>query len=351
MKTLEEFNVFLDQQLADELRSMEAQRVTGRNWMRRMWIVTLVPFAIFVFFLVRYSLQSSRDAAAGQATESGNPVFMIIGLVVLFSLGGYAISYFMMKQKGGNEAADYQHDFKNRIVKPLIRFIDPTFTYQPINHASYEEFTESGLFAKKGYGMTGNDQVYGKLGDMNFQCCDLTVTYTPTITVRGQAPDTVFRGSYFIGQFPRYFSTPVYILSRGSGMERLLSNAAADNDFIETWNLGKKVLPDDAAFNKLFMVYAPDAIEAQQLLTPALMGKIISLQERTSAKLYLSFFNNRVYIGIGHGMDYFETTLNKSLQDKKMLQNFYLDFTTVLQLAEDLKGNLPIWTSHAFSRS
>lgn len=351
MKTLEEFNAFLDQQLAQELNTLEAQRVTGRNWMRRMWIFTLVPFAVFIFFIVRYSLQSSREAAAGQSTGSGNATYVIIGLVLLFTLGGYAMRYFMMKQKGGDEAADYQHNFKNRIVKPVISFIDPTFTYQPVNHASYEEFTESGLFAKKDYHITGNDQVYGKLGDMNFQCCDLTVTYTPTIMVRGQAPDTVFRGSYFIGQFPRYFSTPVYILSRGSGMERLLSNAAADNGFIQTWGLGKKVLPADPAFNKLFMVYAPDATEAQQLLTPGLMEKIIALQERTSAKLYLSFFNNRVYIGIGHGMDYFETTLNKSLHDKQMLQHFYLDFTTVLQLAEDLKGNLPIWTSRAFSRS
>ncbi|MBS0032389.1 DUF3137 domain-containing protein [Chitinophaga sp. 22321] len=342
MKTLEEFDAFLDQQLNNELQAMEQKRITGRNWMRRMWIASLLPFAVFIFFIIRFS----TTPAAG-----GNQALMIAGMVLLFTLGGYAVRYFMMKQKGITAATDYQHDFKTRIVKPVIGFIDPSFIYQPINYASYEEFTESGLFAKKDYHITGNDQVYGKRGDLNFQCCDLTVTHMPSVTVRGQGPDTVFRGSYFIGQFPRYFHTPVYILSRSSTIGTLFSSSPADNGFIETWSLGKKVLPSDAAFNKQFMVYSPDVNEATQLLTPALMEQIIRLQERSAAKLFISFYNNRIYAGIGHGTDYFETTLNKSLEDRQMLRDYYLDFMSLLQLAEDLRGNMSIWTTHAFSRS
>ncbi|MBO9732251.1 MAG: DUF3137 domain-containing protein [Chitinophaga sp.] len=344
MKTLEEFNNFLDQQLHDELLTLEKQRKSGRNWIRRIWAASLITFAIFVFFIIRFATQPHTGG-------DSNPTLLIIALVVLFSLGGYALSYFMMKGKGMNDAADFQHDFKNRIVKPIISFINPAYTYQPLNYASYEEFTEHGLFARKDYHISGNDQIYGKAGDMNFQFCDLLVTHMPLITVGSQGPDTVFCGSYFIGQFPRYFSTPVYVISRNSTMESLFSGTATDNGFIQTWDLGKKVLPADAAFNKLFMVYAPDVNEAQQLLTPVLMEKITQLQERSSAKLFLSFYNNRVYAGIGHGMDYFETTLHQSLQDRQLLKNFYLDFVSLLQLAEDLKSNVGIWTSHAFSRS
>lgn len=341
MKTLEEFNAFLDQQLRDELNTLEQQRITGRNWIRWMWVATLAPFAVFVFFIVRYSLRSSGNTAAGQ--HYGNQVLLLTGLVLLVTLAGYAARYLMMKRKGLHEATDYRHDFKNRIVKPLISFINPAYQYQPLNHASYEEFTESGLFETKAYQMTGNDQVYGKLGEMNFQFCDLQVTHMPLVTLRGQGPDTVFCGSYFIAQFPRYFSTPVYVLSR--------NNSASGDGYIRTWHLGKKVLPADAAFNKLFMVYAPDEAAAQQLLTPALMEKIVALHERTSAKLFLSFYNNRIYAGVGHGTDYFETTLNRSLQNRQMLTDFYLDFMSMLQLAEDLKDNLRVWTSRSFSQS
>ncbi|MGF6925179.1 hypothetical protein QFZ48_000679 [Chitinophaga sp. W2I13] len=336
MKTLEEFNAFLDRQLNDELESLEKQRIAGRNWVRRMWVVSLLPFAAFVFFIVRFSLQPASG-------NEGNRTVVIAGLVLLVTLTGYAMRRFMMKQGGVNEATDYRHDFKQRIVKPLISFIHPDYQYQPLNHASYEEFTESGLFEKKAYQITGNDQVYGKLGEMNFQFCDLTVMHMPLVTVRGQGPDTVFCGSYFIGQFPRYFSTPVYVLSR--------NNSAAGEGYIQTWHLGKKVLPADAAFNKLFMVYAPDEVAAQQLLTPALMERMVALHERTGARLFISFYNNRVYIGIDHGTDYFETTLNKSLHNRQLLNNFFLDFMSMLQLAEDLKSNLPIWTSCAFSPS
>lgn len=343
MKTLEEFNTFLDQQLSHELDKLEQQRIAGRNWIRWMWVATLAPFAVFIFFIVRYSLRSAGNAGAGHTTGYGNQVLLLIGLVLLVTFAGYAARYFMMKRKGLHEATDYQHDFKNRVVKPLISFINPAYQYQPLNHASFEEFTESGLFEMKGYQMTGNDQVYGKLGEMNFQFCDLQVTHMPLVTLRGQGPDTVFCGSYFIAQFPRYFSTPVYVLSR--------NNNASDDGYIRTWHLGKKVLPADAAFNKLFMVYALDEAAAQLLLTPALMEKIVALYERSSAKLFISFYNNRVYVGIGHGTDYFETTLNRSLQNRQLLNNFYLDFMSMLQLAEDLKNNLPVWTSRSFSQS
>lgn len=346
MKTLEEFNAFLDQQLSDELQAMERQRIAGRNWMRKMWAACLIPFAFFVFFIILFFI---RQPAVD--TSGNSQIWLIVGIVMLFTLGGYAIRYFMGKQKGINEATDYQHDFKNRIVKPVIGFINPAYTYQPLNYASYEEFTESGLFAKKDYRINGNDQIYGKIGEMNFQCCDLTVTHMPLVTVRGQGADTVFCGSYFIAQFPRYFSAPVYILSRSSTVGSWFSSSPADDGFIQTWSLGKKVLPSDSAFNKLFMVYSPDVNEAEQLLTPALMEKITRLQERSAAKLFISFYNNRIYVGIGHGMDYFETTLNKSLEDRQMLKNFYLDFVSLLQLAEDLSGNRSIWTSSAFSRS
>jgi Protein of unknown function (DUF3137) len=349
MKTLEEFNVFLDQQLSNELLALEQQRISGRNWMRRMWAACLIPFGIFVFFLFRYSNQQAQETTVN--TGFGHQALLIGGIILLFSLGGYAVSYFMTKRKGMNEAVDFQHDFKTRIVKPVIGFINPAYTYQPLNHASYEEFTESGLFAKKNYRISGNDQVYGKMGEINFQFCDLLVTHMPLVTVRGQGPDTVFCGSYFIAQFPRHFSTPVYILSRSSTMESLFSDSAADSGFVQTWDLGKKVLPADAAFNRLFMVYSPDANEAQQLLTPVLMEKVIRLQERSDARLYISFHHNRVYIGIANGKDYFETTLNKSLHDRQMLGEFYLDFVSLLQLAADLEDNRNIWTAHAFSRS
>lgn len=351
MKTLEEFNTFLDQRLQQELQALEKRRIAGRNWIRWMWAAILVPFAVFVFFLVRYSLHTAAETAAAGQAGSGNQVILMVALVTLFTLGGYAVRYFMMKQKGATAAVDYGQDFKEKIVRPVIGFINPSYTYQPLNYASYDEFTESGLFARKNYTITGNDQVYGKLGEMNFQCCDLTVTHMPLVTLRGQGPDVVFCGSYFIGQYPRYFSTPVYILSRGTTLESWFSSGAADNGFIETWNLGKKVLPADSTFNKLFMVYAKDENEAQQLLTPILMEKLTQLQERSGAKLFISFYNNRVYVGISHGMDYFETTLHKSLEDRQMLKNFYLDFVSMLQLAGDLQHNTTIWTSHAFSRS
>ncbi|HVI44294.1 MAG TPA: DUF3137 domain-containing protein [Chitinophaga sp.] len=347
MKTLEEFSAFVDQQLDKDLKDLEQKRVAGRAWIRRMWILGILPVVLFFIFIIRPAMDVGRTDTSG-----GNDLFVfVIAGALLMAGAGFLIRHFMMRTRGATEIKDYQQDFKNRVVRRIIAFINPEYTYQPLNYASYEEFTENGLFSRKDYRITGNDQVFGKTGEMNFQFCDLKVTHMPLVTLRGQDADVVFEGSYFIAQFPRYFSTPVYVISRVSMSENLFASPNANEGYIETWSLGKKVLPSDAAFNKAFMVYAKDVEEAQQLLTPVLLQKIAALQERSQAKLFISFYSNRIYIGISHGRDYFEAGLDESLNNQQLLKDYYLDFLTQLQMVEDLKQNVSIWTTTAFSRS
>ncbi|NLR63525.1 DUF3137 domain-containing protein [Chitinophaga varians] len=347
MKTLAEFNTFVDQQLDAQLQQLEQQRKAGQAWVRRMRVLGIVPVIIFFIFLMWVVIP--RQESSGTNSLSA---FLVLGAGVILTLGlSFAFRRYMAKQKGMQEMVDYKQDFKNKVIQPIVRFMDPAFTYQPLNHASYEEFIESGLFARKEYNITGNDQVFGKTGDLNFQWCDLKVTHMPVVTLRGLGPDVVFEGTYFVAQFPRYFNTPVYIVPRVTMMENLTSAGQTDTDYIETWNLGKKVTTADAAFNKVFMAYAKDADEAQQLLTLPLLEKIARLQERSQAPLFISFYNNRIYIGISHGEDYFEAGLQDSLTDRRTLTNFYMDFTGLLEILDDLRQNGSIWTSVAFSRS
>ncbi|WP_160716587.1 DUF3137 domain-containing protein [Chitinophaga solisilvae] len=327
MKTLEEFNAFADQHLEKDLQALDQQRVAGKNWLRRMWVLGLLPVILFaVFFL--------RPAAA-----AGSGYFIAIGLltgIVLAVGAGWLLKRMMLRQPGAAAGVSYQQSFKEKVVRPIIKFINPDFSYQPLNHASYEEFTESGLFARREYNISGNDQVYGKAGNMNFQFCDLKVTHMPLMTLRGIGADVVFEGSYFIAQYSRNFHIPVYVIPRISLSEGLFADKHTETGYIETWHLGKKVLPADTAFNRQFMVYSPDNDTAQQLLTPALMQKIMALQERSQAKVFISFCNNRIYIGISHGTDYFETDINQPVTNRRMLTDFYLDFISLLQLAEEI---------------
>ncbi|WP_143310281.1 DUF3137 domain-containing protein [Chitinophaga vietnamensis] len=337
MRSLEEFKTFVDQHLRKDLQKLEQQRIAGRRWTRWMWVAGILPVLLFYLLMT---------AGGGNTT-----VIWLIAVVILGVSVGLLVKYLMSRHPKAQPATDYRQDFKQKVVKPIISFINPDYTYLPLNYASFEEFTESGLFAKKEYNISGNDQVFGKMGNMQFQFCDLKVTRMPLVTLRGRGADTVFSGSYFIAQFPRYFTAPVYILSRNSMTEEIFTSTAEDNGFIETWNLGKKVLPADAAFNREFMVYSSDAEEAQQLLSPALMQRVLALQERSQAKLFISFYSNRIYIGINHGLDYFEADMNQSLADPNLLTGYYMDFLTLLQLVEDLQQNVSIWTTTAFSKS
>ncbi|WP_212002891.1 DUF3137 domain-containing protein [Chitinophaga sp. HK235] len=347
MKTLEEFNAFVDQQLQTQLQQLETRRLAGRAWVRRMRILGVLPMILFFIFLMWVVIPQEEHTKV----NSTSVILYLVGGIILTLALSFGIRRYMLQQKGAQEMIDYEQDFKNTVVKPIVAFINPTFTYQPLNHASYDEFTESGLFARKDYNVSGNDQVFGKVGEMSFQCCDLKVTSMPALTLRGLGPDVVFEGTWFVAQFPRYFNAPVYIVSRSAMADNLLSSGNTEAEYIETWNLGKKVTASDTAFNRLFIVFAKDPDEAQQLLTSELQERIIRLQERSQAPLFISFYNNRIYIGIGHGHDYFEAGLQESLADRRVLTNYYMDLVHLLQIIEDLQQNGQIWTSTAFTRS
>lgn len=338
MKSREAFNAFVDEQLANTLQTLEQQRTTAQKWKTGMWVLGILPVILFVVVMVFFS-----DGMQGTVPLT---IFSVAAVALLLGAGLWMRNR-MVKRPAFDQGNAFRHDFKTQVVRPIIAFLHPDWHYQPLQHASYEEFTESGLFAPQEYRITGNDQVYGKINDIAFQCCDLEVTIMPVVTLLGQGPNVVFKGSYYMAQYPRSFRSPVYVISRNTLAEKVLTTTHEDNGYINTWNLGKKVLPPDAAFNRLFMVYAPDQEHAQQLLTPTVMERIKALQERTDAKLYLSFFKNRIYIGVSNGVDYFETGLHQSLNNRQLLYDYYLDFLYMQEVMEDLSRNPHVWAAAA----
>jgi hypothetical protein len=243
-----------------------------------------------------------------------------------------------------NSPDDFEDTFKQKVIKPLIQFINPNFKYNPQSFINHQEFMQLGFFENLMYTYDGNDQLIGKHNDVLFQFCDLDVTISPRIRSRNESDDTVFCGNFFMAKFNKPFKTETYIMPSYSLKENLLGDDFETVSYlVDTWQLGNEVKLEDVTFNKKFKVLSHDQIEARYILTPTLMERIKRVQEKTKGKLFISFRNNLIFIANNNGFDYFEPDFYKSINTTDYIMDYYNEITELLGIIDELKLNIKIW--------
>lgn len=79
---------------------------------------------------------------------------------------------------------------------------------------------------------------------------------------------------------------------------------------------------EDPEFERLFVVYADDEVEARMILTPAMMRKLTELRKSFDRDLMLSFNGNMLYYA-SETPDGFLRPGRKSLDDEQLLEQLY----------------------------
>jgi len=101
---------------------------------------------------------------------------------------------------------------------------------------------------------------------------------------------------------------------------------------------------DNPEFEKEFVVYSTDQIEARYILTPALMQKLLNYKRKTKHPLYISFIEGKIYIAIEHNKDMFETSIFHSLLEYKIAKEYIETLHLAVGIVEELKLNQKLWS-------
>jgi hypothetical protein len=101
---------------------------------------------------------------------------------------------------------------------------------------------------------------------------------------------------------------------------------------------------DDPAFEKEFVVYGTDQIEARYILTHTLMKKLLEYKNRTTKDLYVSFKRSKITLAIAYNKDLFEPTLFQSLLDYKVAMEYLDTLRLATGIVEELKLNTKLWS-------
>lgn len=296
-------------------------------------------FCIFGGFLIDRS-DYETSVVTGQ--------YVLIGFAVFF-VAHYA---FMLSLKALNKQ---ENETMHRIIVRLF----PSARYAPSGSVDSRLLAHSRLFGTPtSSGNSINSTGYGSLdipvGDQWMRLVDVGVTSAsqknfssmnflevlyqylirPIFGTRVESTMHSFRGMFGCCQLQRSFRG--YVMLRPDHLENKMGYLAQTVQGFRQKYGAKFVHLEDPEFEKLFVVYADDEVEARMILTPAMMRRLTELRKSFSRDLMLSF-NGDMFYYASDTPDGFLRPGRKSLNNEHLLEQLYREINFCQAVRAEMK--------------
>ena len=100
---------------------------------------------------------------------------------------------------------------------------------------------------------------------------------------------------------------------------------------------------DDPEFEKQFVVYGSDQVEARYILSTSLMRRILDYKNKTKKSIYISFIDDKLFFAISYFKNLFEPKLFMTLLNFNLIKEYYEDLELTISIVEELNLNIRIW--------
>ena len=313
MKTQKEIHKFYVKEILPDLKQLELKRRKIHRVLKiviRILLIAWIPLTIVLIPVME---------------EWPGAVFGAPGILMIVYVCFYAPL-----------TRDFHRKVTRKTVDRLIRFIVPDLHLEPRQTIPKGTFIRSGLFVEKVNKYRGQNRVFGKIGKTHIEFSEIEASGKDALN---NVKD--FEGLFFVADFNKHFRTRTLVLPDAA--EALLGSFGQT---LQSLDISRPPLVklDNPEFEKNFVVYSDDQIEARYLLSPALMDRIVTFQNKYNRCLYLSFAGSRIFIAVHSIYPLFRGSVYTSLFDFDQIK----DYTEMLQLAldvvNDLDLNTRIWT-------
>lgn len=321
MKSNEELRALYDNDLRDKLASLEVMRKKVRNKTILMGFLLMVTIISFMLH-----------------ENEGLGFLLFVGIAGVIGIIVAAVIF--NKDKGL-----YRREFKENVVRAIVKLINPAWNYNPDGYISPEEYYSSKLFTKRHDRYKGDDLVSGAIEKTDFKVSELHTEYkTETRDSKGRTKTswhTIFKGLFVHMDFNKEIKGETLVLPDTA--EKLFGSFGKK---LQSWASGSRELVkmEDVEFEKLFVVYGTDQIEARYILTPAMMQAMIRIVEVYGKKVYFSFIGSRVYFAIMIRRDLFEPRIFSSGVRFEDVERMNGNFGIIATLIHEMNLNTRIWT-------
>lgn len=306
-------------QIQPQLQSLEVVRKKQRSTSMIFtfsWL-GLVIFGIFLMVL----------------TESPEVIITLVILIIV-----YGIIALIFGQKAIRK---YKRIFKDVVIGPLIKAIDPGLQYAKESFVSRAKYDESKIFLTGVDRYSGEDYVWGMADKTALEFSELHTQYVTRDSKGRTQYHTIFKGLFMIADFHKEFKCRVVVMPDFS--EKIFGGLAK---FFQKMNLMRDQLiyMEDPVFEKMFKVYSNDQVEARYILSTNMLKRIVELKTRLNKNISLSFINSKMFLAISTTKNMFDPSMGKSVLNPEIIQEFYNQVLGCVQIVDDMNLNTRIWT-------
>ncbi len=237
---------------------------------------------------------------------------------------------------------DYVRNFKTKVMGPLVKAYDPHLEYQPQSGIYESEMMGSRIFLTHPNRYATEDLVSGAIGKTSVKFAEIRAS-RETGSGKNRRVEHIFNGLFFIADFNKDFKGTTLVLPDVA--ESTLGSFIGN--MLQSSNFGRPQLVklEDPEFEKRFVVYGDDQIEARYILSPSLMQRLLDCRKEIGKDVAFSFTKNKIYIAISGTGNLFEPPVWNGI-DFRTFRRYFEDLELFAGIVDDLDLNERIWTKH-----
>ncbi|WP_181902181.1 DUF3137 domain-containing protein [Thalassotalea euphylliae] len=252
-------------------------------------------------------------------------------LLLLFAILVYCI--FAFKVSWDN----YRGSYKQQIMATLLGEINKSLVWHKDKFITQTEFEQSGLSPKKIDSYSGEDLICGELEGFKVAMSELFVEQITPRPEGGSLRTPIFTGLFFKAQNCTSFAHFSYILPAENAKQGIKERLFAP---FQSPRIGEKVALPESEFSQYFTVISSAPASVLQMLTPALINKLVDYRkQKQGIAISLSFVEQNVYIAIPEGRDLFEPKLALTVTDFEVIKGLFQDLVFFTGLLQELGLN------------
>ncbi len=314
MKTVEELQQYYQQEIVPHLTALEVLRKQQLNRVKFMWVagfaslllgfITMIPILIIVFLL--------------------------ISLLMYFFIFGFK-----------RNRTNFRTEYKKIVIGKLMQFINPELAFTPNLFITQNKYDLSKIFLSNPDIYSGEDLVSGKIEKTQVEFCELHTQDRQTDHKGRTTYVTIFKGLFFIADFNKHFTGQTYVLSDFG--ERFLGFFGK---LMQNINVGRPdvVRLEDPEFEKIFVVYSSDEVEARYILSTSFMERLVEFRKKMDCSVQLSFVGNNMYMAIPMKKNLFEPSLRRTVMNFEDIKEYYKQILFCTSIVDEMNLNTRVWT-------
>ncbi len=292
-----EFRLFYNQTIHPELVRLDKQRLR---------MLRLILFSAVLMLGVGVLVYALSE-------------FLIAAIVSLPFMGYIAVV--------ANRIRRFTAEFKPKVVRLVLDFIDDgplfgDFRYDAKRKIPMEKFLRSQLFITRPAIYEGEDYIEGRVGDVEFELCELKVEEFSRVR---QRLDSVFRGVFLRAKFKYPTKGSVLVLPRA----RLPYLSETVKAYVRTGGQNMDGFIRHQKFRETYITYGSRNTKVTDLLTEEMMNFILGYRKQ-KGEMCLSINAENCYVGIWNPKDILEPSILQSNVSYELVREFYEDIYVAL---------------------